>query len=138
MKPQKIRVTYRNISPTDAIRGAIDEHMKHLEHFSSRITRGNLCVVLPHHHHRSGNLYQLRLELEVPRKKKIVVTRSPAQDLSHQDLYVVIRDTFNAAERQLRDHVRILRGDVKKHAPITRPLPSSPQWEEDIALAAMR
>jgi hypothetical protein len=33
----------------------------------------------------------------------------------HKDLYVVIREVFDAARRRLEDHARRERGDVKRH-----------------------
>jgi cold shock CspA family protein len=41
---------------------------------------------------------------------EIVVKREP-----HEDLYVSIRDSFNATRRKLEDFARRQRGDVKKH-----------------------
>jgi hypothetical protein len=34
---------------------------------------------------------------------------------AHEDINVAIRDAFDAVVRQLEDHVRRLRGDVKSH-----------------------
>jgi cold shock CspA family protein len=43
-------------------------------------------------------------------KEDFVVTRE-----AHADLYVAIRDAFDAARRHLQDQVRKARGDVKHH-----------------------
>ena len=34
-----------------------------------------------------------------------------------EDVYVALRDAFDAAIRQLKDYVRKLRGEIKKHEP---------------------
>jgi hypothetical protein len=34
-----------------------------------------------------------------------------------EDVYVALRNAFDAAKRQLEDYVRLLRGDVKTHEP---------------------
>ena len=44
-----------------------------------------------------------------------MVTRHPDEHHAHEDPYVTLRDTFNAAQRQLEDYVRKLRGKVKTH-----------------------
>src|SRR5262245_59921056 len=36
---------------------------------------------------------------------------------AHEDVYVAIRDAFNAAGRKLQDHARRRRGKVKAHQP---------------------
>jgi ribosome-associated translation inhibitor RaiA len=38
-----------------------------------------------------------------------------ANHAQHEDIYVAVRDAFQAITRQLEDHARRLRGDVKTH-----------------------
>lgn len=49
-----------------------------------------------------------------------MVQRDPAAHQEHSDIYVAIRDTFDAAKRQLEDYVRERRRDVKQHVPSPR------------------
>ncbi|HEV3242661.1 MAG TPA: hypothetical protein VGY14_05390 [Methyloceanibacter sp.] len=44
------------------------------------------------------------------------MTQEGPKNQAHEDVYVAIRDSFDAAVRQLEDHARRLRGDVKSHA----------------------
>jgi cold shock CspA family protein len=46
----------------------------------------------------------------------VFVGRSRPLNRAHEDVYVAILDAFNAAGRQLEDHIRRLRGDVKAHS----------------------
>ena len=46
---------------------------------------------------------------------EIEANRSPAKKQAHQDIYVAIRDSFNAARRQLQDLARKRQGNVKTH-----------------------
>jgi len=45
------------------------------------------------------------------------VNQEGPQNHAHEDVYVAIRDAFDAAVRQLEDHARRLRGEVKSHTP---------------------
>jgi hypothetical protein len=45
----------------------------------------------------------------------VVVDRAKPIDHAHEDVYVAIRDAFNAAVRRLEDQARKMRGDVKNH-----------------------
>jgi hypothetical protein len=45
----------------------------------------------------------------------VVVDRAKPTDHAHEDVYVALRDAFDAAVRQLEDQARKLRGDVKTH-----------------------
>jgi cold shock CspA family protein len=55
-------------------------------------------------------------------EKDFAEVHEPSKHAAHEDLYVAIRDAFNAAGRKLQDHARRRRGKVKLHepAPIAR------------------
>jgi hypothetical protein len=57
----------------------------------------------------------VKVDLQVP-SGQLVVSREPGHDHAHEDVYVALRDAFNAAVRQLEDYVRRQRGQVKQHA----------------------
>lgn len=48
--------------------------------------------------------------------KDVHVNQEGPKNHAHEDINVAIRDGFDAAVRQLEDHVRRLRGEVKSHA----------------------
>jgi hypothetical protein len=69
--------------------------------------------LLQKHAHR-GKPFNIRIELTVP-GAEIVVNRDRAEDV-----YLAIRDAFDHARRQMEDHVRSRRGDLKTHEPEAR------------------
>jgi ribosomal subunit interface protein len=109
-----LQITFQNMPPSPAIEANVRERSARLERFAKRIVSCKVVIESPHRHHHKGKLYDVSLEISVP-GKDIHVTRSPRQDHAHEDVYVAIRDAFNAAGRQLEDHVRRLRADVKTH-----------------------
>ena len=86
-----------------------------LEHAFERIERCAVVIEVPHRHQRQGNVFHVRVEVTVP-DRTIAVSRDPGLDHAHEDVYVAIANAFRAARRQLQDHARIQRGDVKIHA----------------------
>jgi hypothetical protein len=58
-------------------------------------------------------VYHVNVSLLVP-GGEILVNREPERDHAHEDIYVAIRDSFRAAERQLKNHTQVLRGDIKR------------------------
>ncbi len=54
----------------------------------------------------------MRIDIGVP-GGEIVVNRDHAEDV-----YVALRDAFDAAKRQVEDYARKIRGDVKTHVRI--------------------
>lgn len=46
---------------------------------------------------------------------EVAVSRMPDDEHAHEDVYVAIRDAFDAARRQLQDRLRVSQGKVKTH-----------------------
>ena len=109
-----LQITWRDIPPSPALEADIRQKAQKLEQFSDHILRCKVVVEAAHRHHHQGNLYRLHIAIKVPRKE-IVISRDPDKDHAHEDMYVVVRDAFNAARRQVQDHVRHLQGKVKQH-----------------------
>jgi len=105
-----LEVTLRDIPDSPAVEGRIREKAAKLERFHSRIMSCRVTVESPQHRKHQGRIYSVHIDIKVPGGGELVVNR--AQD---EDVYVAIRDAFNAAARQLEDHNRIRRGDVKAH-----------------------
>ncbi len=109
-----LQITWRHIDKSEAIENEIRSRAEKLDQFFDHIMSCRVVVEAPHKHHHKGNLYRLHLDIKVP-EKEIVVTRDPSEHSEHEDMYVAIRDAFDAARRQLQDYVRIRRGFTKAH-----------------------
>jgi ribosomal subunit interface protein len=114
-----LQIRFRNMPSSEAVEANIHERAGKLDLFYDRITSCRVVVEAPHRHHHKGKLYHVRIDLTVP-GGELVVNREPSKRATHEDVYVAIRDAFDAARRQLQDYVRRQRGDVKVHgtAPI--------------------
>jgi ribosomal subunit interface protein len=111
-RPLEIR--FRQMASSPAIEARIREKAAELERFSERITGCRVIVEKEHRHHHQGNLFRVRIEIDAP-GKELAVTHTGPRDHAHEDVYVAIRDAFNAAVRRLADHVRERSGKVKVH-----------------------
>lgn len=110
------RVTFKGFEPGSVVRGRIMERIDRLERYHDRIISCSVVVEAPHQRGRKGQLYHVRLDISVP-QGEIVVNREPEKNHAHEDITVAIRDAFDAAQRQLEDHVRKLGGvHIKEHA----------------------
>ena len=112
-----LEVSFRNLEPSDALEARIRERAQKLEKFCDRIMRCRVMVEAPHRHHHKGKLYHIRIDVSVP-GEEIVVKRDPEEHHAHEDVYVAMRDAFNAVARQLEDYMRRRRGDVKTREPV--------------------
>ena len=132
-----LRVTFHDVAQSAAAKNYVRERVAKLESFCERITSCHVTIEAPHRHHRKGKAFQVRIDLKVP-GREIVINRAPnrlsvgrgsraeadrqisenhrpSKHGAHEDLYVAIRDAFNAAGRQLQDHVRRQSGAIKAH-----------------------
>jgi ribosomal subunit interface protein len=116
MSIQPIQIVFQNLDPSPAIEAAIRERAEKLDRFYDRIMNCHVVVEVPHKRHRQGKLYAVRIEVSVP-DDTLLVTRDPAQDHAHEDVYVSIRDAFDAMRRQLEEFARKRRGEVKRRQP---------------------
>jgi cold shock CspA family protein/ribosome-associated translation inhibitor RaiA len=111
LEPQ---IAFRNLEPSDELKAKVREEVERLETYFDRITGCRVAVEVPHHHHRRGNCYRVRIDLTVP-GEEIVVNRGPGEHEEYRDPDVAIRDAFDAARRRLEDYARRRRGAVKAH-----------------------
>jgi ribosomal subunit interface protein len=109
-----LQVVFRNMGASAAIEAAVRERAAKLERFYDVIMSCRVVVELHHRHHHQGNLYHVRVDLKVP-GGEIVASRGPGEHHAHEDVYVAIRDAFDAVLRRLEDHARRRRGDIKRH-----------------------
>ena len=111
-----LRITFRDMPTSAAVEARVREHVEALELLHPRITGCHVVVEEHHRHQRQGRLYHVTVHLVIP-EGEIVVKRDPAEHHAHEDVYVAVRDAFDAAARRLQDHLRRARGVVKQHEP---------------------
>jgi len=104
-----LQITVRNVEVSESTRALIRGHAAKLDRFYDRITACRVLVGVPQRY-RIGQpiAYSVRIDLVVP-GGELVVRRKP-----RDDLVTAIQDAFDAVARQLQDHARVQRGDVKR------------------------
>ena len=123
------------MKPSEAVEARVREEATKLETFYQGIMHCRVVVELPHKHKTKGGLYHVRIDLTVP-GEEIVIKHEPSlqatlrrvdaekrsksgeANAAHKDVFVVIRDAFKEARRQLQDYARRVRGQTKIHEPM--------------------
>ena len=106
-----LQITIRDVEHSEALEKHIRDKAKKLDEFFNHIMSCRVVVEVPHKHHQQGKQFNVRIDIGVA-GGEIVVNRDHAEDV-----YVALRDAFDAAKRQVEEYARKLRGDVKKHEP---------------------
>ncbi len=119
-----LQITMRDIPHSAALDDHIREKAAKLEQLYPHIMGCRVMVDVPHKHKHQGRSFSVRLDITVP-GGEFAVNRE-----SDGDIYVALRDAFDAAKRRIEDYGRRQRGDTKTHAPVlqgrvTRLMPAS-------------
>ncbi len=93
-----LQITTRSMTLSESAEQSIREKAAKLDHFYDRIMGCRVLVEAPHRHQSHGNHYNVRIDLTVP-GSEIVIKRE-----DNEDLYVAIRDAFEAAKRKLKEY----------------------------------
>ncbi len=107
-----LQITMRDIPGSAAVEDHIREKAAKLEMLYPHIMGCRVVLEMPHKHKHQGRLFNVRLDITVP-GGELAVNRE-----SDGDVYVALRDAFDAAKRQIEDYGRIQRGDTKSHPPV--------------------
>jgi len=109
-----VRLSFRGMKPSASAEAQVQKRADELEQFHPRIVACKVMLEEATRRQHQGKIFHVRIDLTVP-GREIVVNRDPAEHHAHEDLNVAIRDAFNAARRQLEDHVRLQGSAVKAH-----------------------
>jgi ribosomal subunit interface protein len=113
-----LQITFRHMDPSPALEARIRRKVAELEQFCDRIVSCRVVVECRHRHHHQGNLFAIHIDLTMP-GSQVAAGRNHPVDHAHEDAHAAFRDAFDAARRQLEDHMRALR-DEAKHAGAAR------------------
>lgn len=112
-----LQITWHNLEASEAVESAVRKKALKLERFAEHITSCRIIIEAPHKHHHQGNIYSVRIDITLP-GAEILASKHSDKHHAHEDVYVAIRDAFDAARRQLEDYVRKRRGNTKAHEPM--------------------
>ena len=110
-----LQITFRDMPSSAAVEDRIRARAEKLNRFFDRVMGCRVVVEMPQRNKHQGKLHSIHIDLTVP-GAELVVNRA-----RHEDVYVAIRDAFDAAGRQLEDFARRRRGEVKTHAAARAP-----------------
>ena len=103
-----LQISFRHLQKSEAINEFVERRVLQLTRTTNRLVGCRVLLDAPHHSHHKGNHYQVRIEMSVPRRS-IVITRHPDKHVEHEDIYVALKDSFDAAARRLQDDLHRVR-----------------------------
>ena len=107
-----LQINFRNLEHSPAVEASVRKHFEKLTQFNGDIMSCRVTIESPHKHHYKGKLYHVVVDVRVP-GKEIVVSRMPDDEHSHEDVYVAIRDAFDATRRRIKAYTKIRRAKTR-------------------------
>ncbi|MFU8805429.1 MAG: ribosome hibernation-promoting factor, HPF/YfiA family [Bradymonadaceae bacterium] len=108
-----VEIAFKNVEQSDAVEALVRERVAKLGKYFRQIISCRVAIEAPHRApNESVREFNVRVDMSVP-GNELVVSRNPGDNRTHQDVYLAIRDAFNAAERQLKDYSSKLRENRK-------------------------
>jgi ribosomal subunit interface protein len=98
------------VTPSEAVKDTVQTRIDSLKRICPDATAWRVTVEQEHKHQQQGRPFAVRVDVTMP-GQEVAVSR-----VHDEDVYVALREAFDAARRKIEDVVRIRRGEVKRHA----------------------
>lgn len=108
-----MEISTRDITLSPAIEAELRKRADKIERHYNRVTSCRIALERPTgNHHHDGGPYRVRVDVTVPGSEVVA-------DKQSEELFVAIRDAFEAAERQVEEFVDRRRDFAKPPAGVT-------------------
>jgi ribosome-associated translation inhibitor RaiA len=108
-------ITYHDVPKAGWIEDYVRQRIGRIERLADDIIACRVAIEREQHNHQTGNRYRVRVELSIPPRKELVAAKTGTVADPHADLRPVIKNAFEAVERQLKKESAKRRGAVKHH-----------------------
>ena len=101
-----LQISFHGIDHSDAVEERIRAKAAKLEQYCDKIVGCRVAVERHHANtsnlHHKGEPFHIRIDVTVP-GTELVVRRDPKDSHINEDIFVALRDAFQAMERQVKD-----------------------------------
>ena len=98
-----VEIHFHGIEKSEAIEERVLEKVAKLEKHFGRMTRCRVVLEAPHRSPQKPKVFQIKIEISLPRRQPIVVCHEREGSHAHEELPLAIRDAFDAALRRIDD-----------------------------------
>jgi ribosome-associated translation inhibitor RaiA len=117
-------IHFHGIDKSEAVEERVREKVAKLERRFGRMSRCRVVLEAPHRSPQKPKVYQIKIEISLPRRKPIVVSHERAGSHAQEELALAIRDAFEAALRKVDDVSSKITARTKLERGRRRPRPS--------------
>ncbi|MCE8002317.1 HPF/RaiA family ribosome-associated protein [Billgrantia ethanolica] len=110
-----LEITYQHVSRSEWIDEYVRSRVAKLENFSKDIVSCRVTIEQTQSPHKTGNPYRAQVEVTLPAKGELVAEKSDKVTDPQVQLRPIIRNAFEAMEKQLKKQTAKRDGKVKQH-----------------------
>jgi ribosome-associated translation inhibitor RaiA len=105
-----LELVFRNVRPSAELKALVGERVERLAHLYGHIIGCRVTIELQNKTHRSGNIPDVHVDIQVPGQTLVV-------NHHHQggDILTSVHNAFDAAALQLKHYKALRKGEVKTH-----------------------
>ena len=96
-----IDIHFHGIERSEAIESLVRQKVRKLERHFGRMTSCRVVLEVPHRSPEKPKVFQIKIELGVPRRRPIVIRHEREGAHAYAELPLAIRDSFEAALRKV-------------------------------------
>jgi len=96
-----VEVHFHGIEKSEAVEQRVHEKVAKLKKHFGRMTSCRVGIEVPQRTAQRPKVYQIKIEIGVPRRKPIVVSHERVGSHANEELGLAIRDAFEAALRKV-------------------------------------
>ncbi len=100
-----LQISFRDLRRNEELVSLIQHKSQKLDKFCDRIIQCHVTLSRPHRRHKTGNFFDVTIDISVP-GKEIAISRESQNDMENKDVKHVLKEAFEAAYRQLEDYCR--------------------------------
>ncbi len=110
-----LEVVFKNMPRSEFVAARVHDEIAKLGRVFNRVMSVRVVVEAENRSRRHGDLFRVGIHATVPPRISLDVTRAGPRNHAHEDVYVAIRDAFQAMRRRLQEHAQHMEGRVKTH-----------------------
>jgi ribosome-associated translation inhibitor RaiA len=101
-----VEINFKGVQKTKSIENLIHEKVAKLEQICGHIVSCRVTVEIANRHQQTGSPFRVNIDMAVPPGHELVVMHKSTDGNIHDSLPRVLRDTFNVADRRLKELVQ--------------------------------
>ena len=98
-----VEIHFHGIDKSEAVETRVREKVAKLEKHFGRMTSCRVVLEVPHRSPAKPKVYQIKIEIGVPRRKPVVICHEREGSHANEELPLAIRDAFETATRKVDD-----------------------------------